>query len=257
MRGEKKIHEASAAQFVAELEKHRSLSDNEKIRRYFQSGDRSRDDDMFMDVRMGRVFWAAKKFIDMTPENIEQLLESSVHEVRLGAVSIMNYQTRNKETAPARRKELFDLYIRRHDRINRWDLVDSSAPNVIGRYLADKPRDVLYHLARSQNQWKRRTAIVSTAHFIRLGEMSDTFALAELLLDDPEDSIHRVTGWMLRFAGDTDRRGLLHFLDQFVTAMPETMRLNAIEHFSEKLKERYLNLKTGSNLGMNFKVRPT
>lgn len=247
----KKITEAAAVQFIEELQKHRSVSDFEKIRHYFQSGDRSGVENVFMGVRMGKIFLVAKKFIGMPPADIEQLLESPVHEVRLGAVSIMDGQARSKKTTPERRRDLFDIYIRRHDRINHWDLVDSSAPNVIGRYLADQPRDILYDLARSQNKWERRTAIVSTAHFIRCGETADTLAIAELLLDDPEDLIHQVTGWMLRFAGDVDRPSLFRFLDEFASMMTATMLRNAVEHLNEKQKEHYLNFKIGSNyLGM-------
>ncbi len=102
-----------------------------------------------MGVRMGQVFALAKEFMEMPPGEIEKLLESPIHEARVGAVSIMDFQARRKNTPEARRKELFDIYLRRHDRINSWDLVDRSAPYVVGGYLLDKPRDILYKLARS------------------------------------------------------------------------------------------------------------
>jgi len=108
---------------------------------------------------------------------IEKLLENKYYEVRMGAVSMMDFQARNKRITPEDRKALFDLYVRRHDRINNWDLVDRAAPYVVGGYLAEKPRDVLYRLARSRNPWERRTAIVSTYFFIRSGDLDDTFRL--------------------------------------------------------------------------------
>src|SRR5262249_35610427 len=146
--------------------------------------------DEFAGVRMGEVFALAKKFAAMKPAEIEKLLESPIHEARVGAVSIMDFQARDRKTVSERRKELFDLYLRRHDRINNWDLVDRSAPYVVGGYLADKPRKVLYRLARSKNVWERRTAIVSTYYFIRQGEIDDTFRLAEMLVKDRHDLIH-------------------------------------------------------------------
>src|SRR5262245_65359072 len=142
-----------------------------------------------MGVPMGRVFALARVFVDMAPGEIEKLLESPIHEVRAGALSIMNQQARSKKTSESRRKELFDLYIRRPDRINNWDLVDVCAPYVVGGYLFDKPRDILYKLARSKNVWERRTAIVSTYYFIRQGEVADTFKIAEMLLNDDHDLI--------------------------------------------------------------------
>ena len=116
---------------------------------------------------MGKIFALAKEFTGMPPAEIEKLLESKHHAMRVGAVSIMDWKARAKSTTEAERKALFDLYIRRHDRIYTWDLVDRSAPYVVGGYLADKPRKILYKLARSANPHERRTAIVSTYFFIR------------------------------------------------------------------------------------------
>ena len=161
----------------------------------------------------------------MLPEEIERLLGSPVHEVRAGALSIMDKQGRSKKTPESRRKELFDLYLRRTNRINNWDLVDLGAPYVVGRYLFDKPRDVLYELGRSKSIWERRTAIVSTSYFIRQGDVVDTFRIAEMLLTDDHDLIHKATGGWLREAGKQDRQRLLSFLDQHATTMPRTMLL--------------------------------
>lgn len=200
----------------------------------------SDNDDIILGVRMGQVFALAKEFMDMPLNEVEKLLESPVHEARVGAVSIMDFQARSKKTMETRRKELFDLYIKRHDRINTWDLVDRSAPYVVGGYLFDKPRKPLYKLARSKKMPERRTSIVSTGYFIRQSDVEDTFRLAELLVDDEHDLIHKATGWMLRAAGDVDRQKLLDFLDKFAASMPRITLRYATEHLDKKLRDIYL-----------------
>ena len=192
---------------------------------------------------MGQIFALAKEFIEMPPSEIEKLLESPIHEVRAGGCSIMGKQATSKKTPESRLKELYDLYIRRHDRINNWDLVDLAAYYVVGRYLADKPRDILYKLARSKNMWERRTAIVSTAHFIKQGDVADTFKIAEILVNDKEDLVNKGTGWMLRYAGDKDRRKLLSFLDKHAATMPRVALRYSIEHFDKKQRDHYLGMK--------------
>jgi 3-methyladenine DNA glycosylase AlkD len=232
-----------AEQFIKKLNTYRS-NELKKIQRYFKSGEGEYGEgDEFIGVRMGQVFALAKEFIDMQPEEIEKLLESPIHEARAGAVSIMDWQARSKKTPEACRKELFNLYLRRHDRINNWDLVDRSAPYVIGGYLFDKPRPILYKLARSKNIWERRTAIVSTLYFIRKGDVADAFKIAEILLRDDEDLIHKATGWALRFAGDKDRQKVLSFLDKHAQKMPRTALRYTIEHFDKKQRAHYLSLK--------------
>jgi len=200
-------------------------------------------EDVSIGVRMGQVFALAKEFMNMPLDEVEKLLESSIHEVRVGAVSIMDFQARNKKTSGERKKELFDLYIRRHDRINTWDLVDRSAPYVVGGYLFDKKRDILYKLARSARMAERRTAIVSTGYFIRQGDVTDTFKIAEILLNDHEGLIHKATGWMLRAAGDQDRDQLVGFLEKYAASMPRTTLRYALEHFDKKQREVFMNMK--------------
>ena len=181
---------------------------------------------------MGSVFALAREFIEMPLDQIERLLDSSLHHARVGAMSIMDKQARAKRTPDPRRKELFDLYIRRIESINNWDLVDLAAPYVVGGYLADKPRDVLYDLARSPNTWARRTAITATAYFLREGEVDDTFQLAEVLLDDPHDLVQKPVGSWLREAGKQDQARLLAFLDRHAAEMPRVTLRFAIEHWT-------------------------
>ena len=203
----------------------------------------SDNDDAILGVRMGQVFALAKEFMNMELDEVETMLESPFHEMRVGAVSVMDFQARSKKTTEVRRKELFDLYLRRHDRINTWDLVDRSAIHVVGGFLFEKPRKVLYKLAKSKKMPERRTAIVSTLYFIGKGDVEDAFKLAEIMIHDKEDLIHKANGWALRFAGDKDREKLLHFLDKHAATMPRVTLRYAMEHFDKKLREHYMNLK--------------
>jgi len=197
----------------------------------------------FRDIPMREIFALAREFLNMPPTEIEKLLESPIHEVRVGAVSIMDWQARNKKTPEERRKELFDLYIKRHDRINNWDLVDRSAPFVVGRYLIDKSREMLYKLARSESQWERRTAIVATDYFIRQGDTDDTFKIAELLVHDPHDLVQKAVGGWVREAGKKNLQQLLSFLDKYAATMPRTMLRYAVEHLDKAQREQYLSMK--------------
>ena len=201
-------------------------------------------DDVIWGVRMGQVFALAKEFMEMPLADVEKLLENPIHEARVGAVSIMDFQARAKKTTEARRKELFDLYIKRHDRINTWDLVDRSAPYVVGGYLFDKPRKILYKLARSKKMPERRTAMVSTGYFIRMGDVEDTFKIAELLIDDEHELIHKATGWMLRAAGGVDHQKLVDLLDTYAASMPRVTLRYATEHFDKKQRDVYLQKKS-------------
>lgn len=232
----------TAKRFLERLKTYRSDAEREKSLRYFKNATDGEVDE-FIGVRMGQVFTLVKEFIAMAPDEIEKLLESKIHEARAGACSIMDKQARSKRTTPERRKELYDLYLRRHDRINNWDLVDVCAIHVVGGYLFDRPRKILYQLARSKNMWERRTAIVSTAYFIRKGELDDTYKIAEMLLGEKEDLVHKATGWMLRFAGDKDRPRLVKFLDQYAATMPRVALRYSIEHFDKKQRDYYLGLK--------------
>jgi len=193
-------------------------------------------------VPMGSVFALAREFIEMPLTEIERLLDSSLHHARVGAMSIMDKQARAKRTPDAARKELFDLYLRRVESINNWDLVDLAAPYVVGGYLANKPRNVLYDLAASENTWARRTAITATAYFLREGDVDDTFRLAEILLHDPHDLVQKPVGSWLREAGKQDQARLLAFLDRHASSMPRVTLRFASEHLDRAQRDHYLGL---------------
>lgn len=238
--------ELSAKRFVKELEAHQSAEELKKYHRYFTfDEDKTGKGDKFIGVRMGQVFALGKQFMEMPPREIEKLLDSPIHEVRAGGCSIMGKQSTHKKTSESRRKELYDLYLRRHDRINNWDLVDLCAHKVVGKYLLDfgKPRNILYKLARSKDTWERRTAIVSTFSFIGKGDLDDAFRIAEILMKDDQDLVHKATGWALREAGKKDRKRLLSFLDKHAATMPRIALRYSIEHLDKKQRDYYLGLK--------------
>lgn len=192
------------------------------------------------DVPMRDVFALAKERMAMAPDEIAVLLEAPDHLSRVGAVSIMDFQARRRGTSPPRREQLYDLYLGRHDQINTWDLVDRAAPHVVGGFLADRPRDPLYLLAAAPEWYRRRTAIVATYFFIRAGDLLDTFAIADLLADDPEVLVQKAVGGWVREAGKRDPEQLLGFLDRHATTMPRTALRFAVEHLSPELRHHYL-----------------
>jgi HEAT repeat protein len=203
----------------------------------------ARTDEPYAGIGMGQVFKLAKEFEAVPPAEIEKLLESNDHPVRVGAVSIMDWQARDRKTPAERRGELFDLYLRRHDRIDTWDLVDRSAIHVVGEYLVDKPRDVLHELAKSERPMERRTAILSTYAFIRRNDLDDTYRIAETLAEDPDELVAKAVGWMLREAGKRDPARLASFLDAHAATMPRVMLRYSIEKLDKPDRDRYLGIK--------------
>lgn len=227
----------TAKQFLTELSAFQTSAELENVQRFFRhEGIESK----FLGVRMGNIFALAKQFIQMPLNEIEKLLERDYYEARVGAVSIMDFQARDKKTTAERKKELFDLYIAKHHFINNWGLVDRSAPFVVGGYLFDKPRTILYKLARSKNVWERRTAIVATYFFIRKDDLDDTFKIAEILINDQHDLIQKAVGSWIREAGKRDEQRLLTFLNKHAATMPRVTLRYAIEKLNSKQKDLYM-----------------
>ncbi|MCL3861136.1 DNA alkylation repair protein [Actinotalea sp. K2] len=224
-----------AATFQARLWAQARPEQREAYRRYFPG------DESFIGVRMGAVFALAKEFLAMPLTEIEALLESPVHEDRAGACSVMGKSATHKRVTPERQHGLYDLYLRRHDRIDDWDLVDLAAHQVLGTWLLDRPRDPLYALARSDAWPQRRSAIVATAAFLKHGQVAETLAIARLLVDDPYDLVHKGTGWMLRYAGQVDRPALLAFLGEHTATMPRAMLRAAVEKLEPDERAAYLS----------------
>lgn len=207
--------------------------------RFFKTGKGEYGEgDQFLGVIVPEQRKIAKTYKELPLKEIDLLLQSRIHEHRLTALLILVDQF--KRANEMHKKQIFDFYIKRTSHINNWDLVDSSAPHIVGIYLLDKPRELLYTFARSRSLWKKRIAIISTLAFIRNGDYNDTFALAELLLHDTHDLIHKAVGWMLREVGKKDRNAEEQFLKKHYTTMPRTMLRYAIEHFDKKKRDFYL-----------------
>ncbi|HEX2765405.1 MAG TPA: DNA alkylation repair protein [Candidatus Limnocylindria bacterium] len=204
------------------------------------SGDADRP---FAGIGMGRIFALAKELRAMPIAEIERLLEHDEHAVRVGAVAILDWRARARKVTAEEKRELFELYLRRHDRIDTWDLVDRAAIWVVGEYLRDQPRDVLDRLAASSKPMERRTAILSTYAFIRRGELDDTYRIAETLVHDPDELVGKTVGWMLREAGKRDLHRLTAFLDSHAASMPRPMLRQAIEKLPAPDRDRHLAMK--------------
>lgn len=233
----------AAALFETILRRYQSDAERAKIVRYFKTGDGDYGEgDVFIGVRMGQLFAVAKAFTEMPAAELEILLESPVHELRAGACSIMGQAAKGR-IGDERREELYRLYLRRHDRINNWDLVDLAAGPVIGRYLLDRPRDILFQLARSDSVWERRTALYASMVFLGRRETADVMALCELLAADPHELIHKAVGGVLRFAGGKDRAVLDAFLERHAAAMPRVMLRYALEHHGPDERARFMGMK--------------
>lgn len=207
---------ASAEQILNELRGMADEAEHTKIAKRVPA-------DQVIGVRMKNVFDLAKANTDLPLTEVEALLDSHFYEARLVAVSILDFRARTRGINDEQRRELFDLYLRRHDRIDTWDLVDRAAPRVIGWYLVDKPRDVLFELARSSNIWERRTAITAAFWLIRAGDLDDPIAIAELLLDD-EHLIQTSVGTALREVGKVDPARRDEFLQRHQERISATTR---------------------------------
>jgi len=215
--------------------------------RYFKSGPGEYGEgDVFIGVRIPVLRGVVKLSADLPPGEVELLLDSPVHEHRLAGLLILVKQyerasaTRTRDDAE--RTRLADGYLDavRRGRVNNWDLVDSSAPTLLGDYLFDRPRDVLFELAASDSLWHRRVAMLATYGLILRGDASTTLELAALLRDDREDLMHKAVGWMLREVGKrVDRQLLLDFLDEHAKRMPRTTLSYATEHLDPELRAHY------------------
>jgi len=232
--------ESNSAIIRSEL---RSLKDPEKARilsGFFKTGPgQYGEGDRFLGIRVPDVRRIVKQHRQSSLKDVLELLHSEYHEERLAALLVMveQYQRGNTE----QKKEIFDLYLENTDYINSWDLVDLSAQHIVGEHLFRRKRSLLSKLARSKNLWERRIAVLATFYFIRQGESRETLKMAELLLHDSHDLIHKAVGWMLREVGkQCSIESECQFLDKYATVMPRTMLRYAIERFPEELKIQYM-----------------
>jgi len=209
------------------------------LQRFFKTGKGEYGEgDIFLGVTVPIQRKIAKKYSGIGLYKLQELIKSAIHEHRLISLIILIEKYNNSDEED--KGNIFNFYLKNTKNINNWDLVDISAPKVFGNFLFDKKKNVLYKLANSNNLWERRIAIVSTFDFIRREEFADTLRIAELLLKDEHDLIHKAVGWMLREVGKRDVIILEDFLKEHYKEMPRTMLRYAIEKFPEEKRKIYL-----------------
>ena len=219
----------------AELNSLANPKQAEILQRFFKTGKgQYGEGDVFLGIKVPVQRKVAKNYKELSLEDIQELLDSEIHEYRMVGLFILIDKYKKDKG------KVFEFYLKNSKKVNNWDLVDLSAPNIVGDFLLDKPKDILYKLAKSENLWERRIAIISTFAFIRKEKFEDTLKISEILLNDSHDLIHKAVGWMLREVGKRDRKKLENFLKRHYKKMPRTMLRYAIERFEEGKRKMYL-----------------
>lgn len=209
--------------------------------RFFKTGPGEYGEgDQFLGLKTDEIRSVAKKYSSLSFLDISKLLASKVHEERTVAVMILNQ--RFKKADLKEKKKIYDFYFDNIAGINNWDLVDGSAPTVVGGYLYElnEPRKILYELAKSNNLWKRRIGIMACFYFIREKDFADALKISEILIQDKEDLIQKAVGWMLREIGNRDTKTEEKFLQKYCQKIPRTMLRYSIEKFPEDKRQKYL-----------------
>lgn len=206
---------------------------------YFKTGPGEYGEgDIFLGITVPESRKIAINFKDIPLNEVGELLKSKIHEERLIALLLLVHNYESDET---KREEIYNFYLKNTKYINNWDLVDLSCHHIIGGYLLNRDRSILFKLAKSNNLWERRISVISTFNFIRERDFKDSLKLAELLLYDKHDLMHKAVGWMLREIGKKDEKALVLFLKKHYKKMPRTMLRYSIEKFPEKTRKAYLN----------------
>jgi len=219
-------------------------NDAQFLQRFFKTGkDQYGAGDIFLGIRMPVIRAHAKKYTDIDLKEVEEVLHSPVHEHRMAACVLMVNKSKKLKQTPDQIKPIYDLYLKSIKKyINNWDLIDISCRYVLGLYLMDKDRKILYKLARSKNLWERRASIITTAIFISKGDLDDALKISKILLKDEHDLIHKAVGWMLREVGKKDESRLKGFLNENAHAMPRTMLRYSLEKLHTKDKQQYMRM---------------
>jgi 3-methyladenine DNA glycosylase AlkD len=229
----------TAAQIQIRLQQLGSPGETKVFQRFFKTGPGEYGfGDRFLGIRVPVLRRLARELRGLSLSEAAALLRSPWHEAR--ALALMILVDAYDRATEAVRDGIYALYLAQLDRINNWDLVDISAPGIVGRHLAARLRKILFRLARSKHLWHRRVAMLATFHFIRAGDFADALRLAEALRDDEHDLVHKAVGWMLREIGKRDVAVLRGFLDGHAAKMPRTMLRYAIEKLPERERQRYL-----------------
>lgn len=211
------------------------------LQRFFKTGKGEYGEgDIFIGIKVPVQRAVAKKHLDLSYNDLQELLNSKIHEHRLIALIILVNKYKKLKKDKLKQREIYEFYLKNTERINNWDLVDLSAPNIVGDFSSIEGTEILKFLAKSKNMWERRIAILSSGAFIRKRIYGETLAIADMLLKDEEDLIHKAVGWMLREIGKRNREVLEIFLKERYKEMPRTMLRYAIERFPEKKRKAYL-----------------
>ena len=209
------------------------------MQRFFKTGKgQYGEGDIFIGPTVPEQRAIAKKYINLGFNDIEQLLVSKIHEYRLTGFFILVYQFEKADEK--QRKEIVNFYLKNIKAANNWDLIDCVADKILGVYLLDKDKKLLYDFAKSNDLWEKRISIISTFTFIKNNQYKDTLKLAKILLNDSHDLIHKAVGWMLREVGKKDQKTEETFLKKHYKKMPRTMLRYAIERFEENKRQSYL-----------------
>lgn len=237
----------SVEKFIKELNKHANSYNAVFAQRFFKTGaGEYGEGDVFIGVRVPQTRKVCSEFKDLELSDIQKLFDSEVHEHRLAAgILLANQYKKSKKSV--QKQEIYDLYLLnlQKGRINNWDIIDVTASHVVGEHLLNRPREILFELAKSDNLWERRASILSTFAFIKKGDPSTTLELAEILLHDKHDLMHKAVGWLLREVGKSvDEILLTRFLDKHAKEMPRTMLRYSIEKLTQNQKRHYMGLKS-------------
>jgi 3-methyladenine DNA glycosylase AlkD len=218
------------------------LSNEEKAKihsRFFKTGKGEYGEgSIFLGITVPVLRKVAQKYQKISFNELQELLNDKIHTHRFVAIVIL--VEKYKKGTEKKKKEIYEFYLKNYDNINNWDLVDVSAPHIIGNYLLNKDRSILYKFAKSDHLWKKRIAIISTFTFIRVNQFEDTIKISKILLNDKHDLIHKACGWMLREMGKKNQKTLEKFLDENIKNMPRTMLRYSIEKFEETKRKEYL-----------------
>ncbi|MBR9706134.1 DNA alkylation repair protein [Candidatus Pacearchaeota archaeon] len=223
------------------LEKEKNAEQAQILARFFKTGKgQYGEGDIFLGIKVPVQRRISKQFKELTINDLQQLLSSKVHEKRL--ISLFILIQKYKQSDETAKEEIFEFYLKNAKNVNNWDLVDLSAPNIVGDFLLSKDKKVLYKLAKSTNLWENRIAILATFTFIRNNQFKDTLNISKLLLNHSHDLIHKAVGWMLREIGKRDLKVEEDFLqeDNRYNKIPRTMLRYAIERFEESKRQKYL-----------------
>lgn len=234
----------TAAAILDELRAAGSPEKATHLSRFFKTGPGEYGEgDRFLGVTVPVNRAIAKAHIETPIDEIQRLVESEWHEARLCGLLILCYRYKRRKTVESEREEIVRFYLRNARHCDNWDLVDLTCRNILGEYLVDRDRSILYRLAGSDSLWERRIAMVSTWAFIHRDDFTDTLALAERLMGDPHDLMRKAVGWMLREVGKRDRATLTAFLEKHAADMPRTALRYAIEHYPEAERRYFMAMK--------------